>query len=133
MKMTMGEYIKHLRTGHNIYGRKWSQEELGASLNPPVNRSAVNKWESGLVENLKRTHVIQLAHLFGVNPCELMCFEESNDSNVSDDAIAIERIQNMFGSDALELLQRFDKLNEVGRKKAIETLDDMIEHPKFMK
>ena len=131
--MTMGEYIKFLRTGNNIYGRKWSQEEIGSLLIPPVNRAAVNKWESGLVENLKRTHVIQLAHLFGVNPCDLMCFEDSNDSNASDDSIVIERIQNMFGSDALELLQRFDKLNDEGRRKAIEELDDMIDHPRYMR
>lgn len=133
MKMTMGEYIKHLRTGHNIYGRKWSQEELGASLNPPVNRSAVNKWESGMVENLKRTHVIQLANLFGVNACDLMCFDEMDDSESLNQLTAIEFVQNKFGIDALELLYKFDKLNNEGRRKAIETLNDMIDHPRYMK
>ena len=49
--MTMGTYIKQLREGMGI-----SQEELGKSLNPPVNRAAVNKWETGQVENIKRTH-----------------------------------------------------------------------------
>ena len=57
--MTMGEYIKELRTGNNVYGKKWTQEELGAALNPPVNRAAVNKWETGLVENIKRKHIQQ--------------------------------------------------------------------------
>ena len=46
--MTMGTYIKQLREEMGI-----SQEELGRSLNPPVNRAAVNKWETGQVENIK--------------------------------------------------------------------------------
>ena len=133
MKMTMGEYIKHLRTGHNVYGRKWSQEQIGSLLNPPVNRSAVNKWESGMVENLKRTHVIQLAELFGVNASDLMCFDSMDDSELLNEVTAIEFVQNKFGIDALELLQLFDKLNDEGRRKAIEQLNDLIEHPKYMK
>ena len=66
--MKMGEYIKQLRTGSNIYGKKWSQEELGKLLDPQVNRAAVNKWESGQVENIKRAHIQQMSELFGVNP-----------------------------------------------------------------
>lgn len=50
--MTMGTYIKRLREEMGI-----SKEELGRSLNPPVNRAAVNKWETGQVENIKRTHI----------------------------------------------------------------------------
>ena len=45
-----------------------SQEELGAALIPPVNRAAVNKWETGMVENIKKTHIQQIAQMFGVPP-----------------------------------------------------------------
>ena len=41
--MTMGEYIKQLRTSHGF-----SQEELGKMVG--VNRAAVNKWECGRVK-----------------------------------------------------------------------------------
>ena len=71
----MGEYIKQLRKGAGL-----TQEELGQSLTPPVNKTAVNKWESGQVENIKRTYIKQLADKFGVKPSELMCFDEPSDS-----------------------------------------------------
>lgn len=130
--MTMGEYIKQLRTGHNIYGKKWTQEELGASLNPPVNRAAINKWETGLVENLKKTHIQQLANMFGVKSCDLMCFDDQIDSSkVAEEVKVIEQIQKLFGNDAVQLLQWFNELNEDGRKKALETISDLVDHPKY--
>jgi transcriptional regulator with XRE-family HTH domain len=130
--MTMGEYIKKLRSGDNIYRRKWSQEELGNALNPPVNRAAVNKWETGIVENIKRTHIQQLATLFGVTPTELMCFDDQIDSSkVSEEVKVIEQVQQLFGTDAVQLLQLFNELNEDGKQKAIKDLDDLVDHPKY--
>ena len=130
--MTMGEYIKKLRSGDNIYGRRWSQEELGAALNPPVNRAAVNKWETGMVENIKRVHIQQLADMFGVTPCELMCFDDQVDSSkVSEEVKVIEQVQDLFGKDAVLLLQRFNELNELGKQKALEDLGDLTELPKY--
>ena len=130
--MTMGEYIKKLRNGNNVYGKKWSQEELGAALNPPVNRAAVNKWETGMVENLKRTHIIQLAKMFGVTPCELMNFDDQIDSSkLSKEVKVIEQVQDLFGKDAVQLLQYFHELNETGRQKALEDIGDLTELPKY--
>ena len=130
--MTMGEYIKELRTGKNSYRKKWSQAELGAALNPPVNRAAVNKWESGLVENLKRSHIQQLADMFGISPCELMCFDDQIDSSkISEEVKVIEAVQGLFGKDAVQLLQYFHELNELGRQKALEDIIDLTEHPKY--
>lgn len=130
--MTMGEYIKKLRSGQNVYGKKWSQEELGAALNPPVNRAAVNKWETGMVENIKRTHIQQLSKMFGVTPCELMCFDDKHDScKVSEEVKVIEQIQMVFGKDAVQLLQYFHELNETGKQKVIEDLVDLTELPKY--
>ena len=74
MSKTMGQYIKELRTSEGL-----SQEELGKMLTPPVNRAAVNKWETGQVENIKRNHIQQLAKHFGISPAKLMCFEDSYD------------------------------------------------------
>lgn len=128
----MGEYIRHLRTGHNVHGRKWSQEKLGAALNPPVNRAAVNKWETGMVENIKRTHLQQLAKLFGVKPCELMCFDDQIDSSqITKEVKVIEQIQDLFGKDAVQLLQYFNELNESGRQKALDAVSDLVDHPKY--
>ena len=132
--MKMGEYIKHLRKGNNVHHRRWTQDELGALLDPPVNRSGVNKWEKGRVENLKRTHILQLANIFGVHPCELMCFDADFDSEqIAEDVKLIEQIQKTFGSEVVELLQYFMELNDVGKRKVIEDVIDLSELPKYQK
>lgn len=70
--MTMGEYIKKLRTDHG-----YTQEELGQMLDPKVNRAAINKWECGRVANIKRSHIAQMAKIFDVDPVKLMCFDQA--------------------------------------------------------
>ena len=122
--MTMGEYIKQLRKNHDL-----TQEELGQKLNPPVNRAAINKWESGQVENIKRSYIQQMSKLFDVRPCELMCFER--EEQISQDVIAIEHVEKSFGKDAVKLLELFTKLNDLGKEKAFEDLDDLTNLQKY--
>ena len=130
--MTMGEYIKKLRTGDNPYGKKWSQDELGAALNPPVNRAAVNKWETGQVENIKRVHIQQMSKMFGVKPCELMCFDSHHDSSkIAEEVKVIEQVQKLFGKDAVQVLQHFMELNDTGKQKALEDIMDLTELSKY--
>ena len=62
--MNVGNYIKELRTAKGI-----SQEELGKVVG--VKRAAVQKWECGTVQNLKRTTIKKLADYFDVSPA---CF-----------------------------------------------------------
>lgn len=56
-----GETIKNLRIKNNL-----SQEELGLLLG--VKRAAVNKWETGRVQNIKKSILIKLAEIFKVQP-----------------------------------------------------------------
>lgn len=55
----VGEYIKKLRIEKGM-----TQEELGAALG--VQKAAVNKWECGRTQNLKRDTMRNLARLFDV-------------------------------------------------------------------
>ena len=127
--MTMGEYIRELRCSLDL-----TQEELGQKLVPPVNRAAVNKWEKGLVENIKRTHIEQLAKMFGVTPSELMCFETTDDEKrISEEVKTIEAVQKLFGNDAVQLLQYFTELNDEGKEKALTDIGDLTEIPKYTK
>lgn len=127
--MKMGEYIRYLRTGGNKYGTKWTQEELGSALTPPLNRAAINKWENGQVENIKRSYIEQLSKLFHVKPCELMCFTQ--EQIISEEVKVIENVQETFGKDSVKMLELFTKLNELGKEKALESLDDLTNIPKY--
>ena len=125
--MTMGEYITKLRTDMNL-----TQEQLGHRLVPPVNRGAVNKWEKGRVENIKRTYIEQLANIFGVEPIDLMCFESKVDEEqISEEVKVIEQVQAIFGKDAVQLLQHFMELNELGKEKALNDVGDLTQLPKY--
>lgn len=127
--MKMGEYIRYLRTGGNKYGTKWTQEELGSALNPPLNRAAINKWENGQVENIKRSYIEQLSKLFHVKPYELMCF--TKEEVISEEVKVIEQIQVMFGKDSVKILELFTNLNELGKEKVISFIDDISNLPKY--
>lgn len=61
----VGEYIKQLRTAKGL-----TQEELGNMIG--VKKAAVQKWESGLVQNLKRTTIKQLSEIFDVSPASFV-------------------------------------------------------------
>lgn len=137
--MTMGELIKQHREQLDL-----SQEALGSRLG--VNKAAVQKWESGKVENLKRSTIKSLADLFGIAPCELMCFEKDKisdeqinqwdmkhnaDGKLSKEVSLLEQIQYKYGKDAVKLLKFFTQLNKVGQEKALENISDLAALEKY--
>lgn len=61
----MGDRIKEMRSKLGL-----TQEELGKKLG--VKRAAVNKWETGEVENIKRGTLEEMCRIFKVRPSWLM-------------------------------------------------------------
>lgn len=61
----MGENIKYLREKADL-----TQEEFASKMG--VQKSAVSKWERGMVQNMKRDVIEQIASFFEVNPSALM-------------------------------------------------------------
>lgn len=132
MCMTMGEIIKKLRLDADM-----TQEDLGKQLG--VQKSAVRKWEKGEVENIKRNTIQDMAKVFKVSPCYLMGWEDAYNPNgrLADEVKLIEKtelekaVKNYMGTDAVQLLQLFSKLNEQGKAKAIGNLLDLTEIQKY--
>lgn len=100
--MTMGELIRYHRKELDL-----SQEELGKILKPPVNKAAINKWENGTVENIKRTHIQQMAELFHIPPCELMAFDFDK------------KVDNVISPEQSELIELFCTLTKEGQQEVI--------------
>lgn len=94
--MNVGDYIKQLRLS-----RGYSQEQLGKLVG--VQRAAVQKWECGKVQNLKRETIKRLAELFDVSPSSFIVSEEQERSLEQE-----------------ELFEAFSSLSEEDQKKAIE-------------
>lgn len=115
--MTMGEKIKQCREELEL-----SQEKLGELLNPPVNKAAINKWEKGTVENIKRTHIQQLARIFKISPCDLMCWEE-----VSQNVLQQPKVMTLTD----ELVQIFSELNKEGQEDVLKYLHYIASQEKY--
>lgn len=79
--MTTGDVIRKLRKE-----KGWTQQELGDRLG--VQKSAIAKYESGRVKNLKRTTIKKMSEIFNVDP---MVFIDSD---------AITTIDPQWGDDA---------------------------------
>lgn len=68
-EFVMANRIKTMRLKCNL-----TMEELGSRLG--VGKSAVNKWEKGLVKNIKRSTIEQMAKIFDCSPIWLMGMDE---------------------------------------------------------
>ena len=125
--MTMGDIIRIKRSELDL-----TQEELGAKLVPKVNRAAVNKWETGQVENIKRSHIGQLSKIFGISASELMCFDDKFDVvKISEEVKTLELVEKHYGKEVIQIIESFQKLNEEGKKKALDDLADLGNLPKY--
>ena len=115
--MTMGERIKYYRTKSDM-----TQEQLGELLG--VQKSAIRKYEKGEVENIKRSTIKRMSEIFDISPCFLMGWDDDYEkvTKLALEVKLIEQIQKQYGKQAVELLEQFIELNEVGKDKAIDTL-----------
>lgn len=63
--MTIGQKIKSARLAHG-----YTQDELASKIG--VQKSAIAKWETGRVQNIKRSSIKTLAEALSINPAELV-------------------------------------------------------------
>lgn len=91
---SMGERIKRLRLERNL-----TQEDLGNRFG--LKRAAINKYEKGNVENMKRTVIEEMSNFFGVSPSYLMALD-----NISS---PIEKIYNKLEPPRQEKVYHFAK------------------------
>ena len=115
--MTTGEIIKKLRIEKGL-----SQEELGAMVG--VQRAAINKYEKGLVVNLKRPVIEKLAYSLGVSPTVIMGFSEEGNKPETALATNLEQIE----LDRVPLVGRIACGQPILAEEHIEDYVDMPRH-----
>lgn len=118
--MEMGELIKNLRIEKGL-----TQEELGNLLG--LKKAAINKYENGRVENIKRSIIQKMAEIFDVSPAYLMGWEEIDEKkefNKTEDTISIKE---------RKLLNSFNNLNETGKDEAIKRVSELTLIPSYIK
>lgn len=103
--MEVGEKIKSARLIKGL-----TQEELGALLG--VQKSAIAKWESGRVVNIKRSRIKKLSEILGIPAHELISSEWKNPS------VEMAEIHSAVLTDTelLTALKEYYSLNEQSKK-----------------
>lgn len=115
--MTVGERIKTYRLN-----KGWTQEELGKQLG--VGKAAIQKYESGQVQNLKSATIKTLCELFNAQP-----FDFIFDDFVLDDKPEIVIYNTAYD----ELMELLPKLNTSAYRKIIDYATDLYEISKYRK
>lgn len=129
--MTIGEKIKELRTGRGM-----TQEELGKHLG--IGKAAIQKYESGQVQNLKSSHIKVLCTLFDVHPWIFIFDEEELEKNYAKRNSELTndnflRAKSIYGEKGLNLLLNFEKLNDEGIDRLDQFLTDLVQIPAYCK
>lgn len=123
--MTMGEYIKQLRIENG-----WSQEQLGKKVG--VNRAAVNKWEQGTVENIKRSTIKKLSEIFDVSPCDLMCWDDKSQKKaIQKETQVCEIFEQCYGKESFIAVQKFLRLDSSDKKVVVTMIDSLLTAEKY--
>ena len=106
----MSRRIKELRMARNM-----TLEDVAKIVG--VGKSTVRKWETGMIENMKRDKIAALAKALGTTPIFLMGWEEEQKKNdIQADIILKMRTDSTFMS-VVETLYKLDsdKLESIGQ------------------
>ncbi len=115
--MKVGERIKCYRLE-----KGWTQEELGKHLG--VGKAAIQKYESGQVQNLKSSTIKTLCELFNARPFDFIFDELDYDEKPEIEIINTKKTN---------LLKIFITLNAAGQQKIIDYAADLSEISKYRK
>lgn len=102
----IGQRIKHMREQLGL-----SQEELAKRIGSS-NRSTVSNYEQGN-RTFKQSQIALFSKALDTTPAYLMGWEEDT------------KCENVLDDDTTKLLDLYNKLNDLGKEKAIDTLSDL--------
>ena len=125
---TMGRRIQEKRIETGL-----SQEDLGKRLG--VLRQTIGKWESGDVQNIKRSYIAKMAEIFHCDPVWLMGFEDAPKVDLKysapgqeDIVVEVDKAPIMGDSSLLVRLYEYaTRLHGVKLAVAVDVLKSLVE------
>lgn len=108
--------------GNLIYNRR---KELGLTLEEVgnavgVSKSTVKKWENGFISNMRRDKIEKLAKILEISPVRLLGIKTKTYFQPNDPKF-------------VKLIYLYDSLNEIGKEKAVERLEELSIVPTYQK
>ena len=120
MEINPGSRIKELRLLSDM-----SQEELGRRVG--VQRAAIQKYEKGTVENIPLKTIEKIANVFGVSPTYIVGWEDITGNPLATEVRILNGVKKFYGSGAVDLLESYTTLSNVGKKRVLQYAEDMVE------
>lgn len=102
--MNIGEKIKNARTAKGM-----TQEELGKILG--VQKSAIAKYESGRVVNIKRSTLKKISDVLEIPPFELIFDAERREMHQKNSTLADITVRMRTDSEFFSLMEGINQLN----------------------
>lgn len=96
-------------------------EELGNIIG--VGKSTVRKWETGMIENMKRDNIVALAKALNISPALIMGWDI--EQNIPANKLKLTKEEN-------QLIYNFKKLNNLGKKEANKRVSELTEINKYI-
>ena len=118
--MTVGQKIKQLRKE-----RKLTQEELGKLLG--VKKAAVQKYESGVVQNLKQSTIKKLCEIFDKTPDYFILeeFDRNLEIELKKELEFVQIVKSKYGDNIFRIFETVIELEEENQKKVLDYVDDV--------
>lgn len=113
--MNIGENIRSLRLSRGL-----TQEQLGERLG--VQKSAIQKYETGSISNIKPETVMKICGVFDVSPSVLMGWRGCSPRKES--SIIFDEVCKAFGDEAALVIEVMDQLNHDGREAVVRIVKD---------
>lgn len=120
--MNTGELIKKLRKE-----KKMSQDQL-AKLLGYSGKSAISKLEKGGFE-LSQDKLVLFANYFGISVDSLV----NNEISDTNEKVALINVKALYGQGAIDIIDSYNRLNETGKKKAVEAVADLADIDRYKK
>lgn len=114
--MNTGEMLKNLRKERGL-----TLEEVGEHLG--ITKSAIQKYESGEVKNIKLDTIKNLCLFYDVVPMTLIFPDYTRFQPV--------RISQALNTEYIHFMEQYELLNQTGRTKVLTYLDDMLLIPHY--
>lgn len=95
-------------------------EQLGNLVG--VGKSTVRKWETGMIENMRRDNIVALASALKISPATIMGWNPSSNEDL--DTILLSKEEK-------SLLMNFNKLNDIGKLEANKRVSELTEISKY--
>lgn len=101
-----------------------------------LSKAQISQYTNGIYE-AKQAALYKLAVALDVSEAWLMGYDVPMERLISqknaEQTTLIELMQLHFGSDAVELVSAFSQLNDQDKEKALDTISDLLQIPKYQK